>query len=283
MRLSRCGGSDNAGMGQRIEGETVKRLAYGAATGKSATLSFWVRSNKTGTYCVMFGMNNGSSTSSEKYLHVKEYTISSADTWEHKTIVLPANTVQAITTSNSEGFRIIWWLAVGSSDHVSADSWIQSDSYSATSNQVNFMDSASNEWYLTGCQFELGENASDFEHRSFGEELALCQRYFFAEPQTRAYHATLNTFFANTTLFIGLKHLPVPTMRAGPSLSITGNFAAAGTSNKTTSAETITNAIGDDLTSIEIRGTVSSATAGEGANFRNDNDTTATFHLDAEL
>ncbi len=129
-------GSDNAGMGQRIEGNVVKQLAYGAATGKSATLSFWVRSNKTGTYTVMFGMNNSSSTSSEKYLHVKEYTISSANTWEHKEITLPANTVQALTTTTTEGFRIVWWLAVGSSDHVSADTWIQSDSYSSTSNQV---------------------------------------------------------------------------------------------------------------------------------------------------
>jgi hypothetical protein len=171
-------GGDNGGIGQRIEGDTVKRLAYGAATGKSATLSFWVRSNKTGIYNVMFGMNNGSSTSSEKYLHVKEYTISAANTWEHKTILLPANTVQSITTSTTEGFRIVWWLAAGSSDHVSANSWIQSDSYSATSNQVNFMDSASNEWYLTGCQFEIGDTATDFEHRSFGEELSLCQRYY---------------------------------------------------------------------------------------------------------
>jgi len=208
-------GSDNAGMGQRIEGDTVKRLAYGAATGKSATLSFWVRSNKTGTYCVMFGMNNGSGTSSEKYLHVKEYTISSADTWEHKTIVLPANTVQAITTSTSEGFRIVWWLAVGSSDHVSADSWIQSDSYSATSNQVNFMDSADNEWYLTGCQFELGSNASDFEHRSFGEELSLCQRYF--QQYKSAMGGTGDGTSVLPVSFTGL----VP-MRAAATISSTG-------------------------------------------------------------
>ena len=73
--------------------------------------------------------------------------------------------------------EFFWWLAVGSSDHVSADSWIQSDSC-ATSNQVNFMDSASNEWYLTGCQFELGDKATPFEHRSIGEEMILCQRYF---------------------------------------------------------------------------------------------------------
>ena len=209
----------NAGIGQRIEGDTMKRLAYGAATGKSATLSFWVRSNKTGTYCVMFGMNNGSSTSSEKYLHVKEYTISSADTWEHKTILLPANTTQAITTSTSEGFRIIWWLVVGSGDHVSADSWIQDDAYRATSNQVNFMDSADNEWYLTGCQFELGENASDFEHRSYGEELALCQRYYHQLVDGNNQAIGQGSYYNSG---IWQVHVDFPTtMRATPDLIIT--------------------------------------------------------------
>tara|TARA_R100001440_G_scaffold17687_1_gene29720 strand:- start:323 stop:1432 length:1110 start_codon:yes stop_codon:yes gene_type:complete len=224
-------GSDNAGIGQRIEGDTMKRLAYGAATGKSATLSFWVRSNKTGTYCVMFGMNNGSSTSSEKYLHVKEYTISSADTWEHKTILLPANTTQAITTSTSEGFRIVWWLAVGSSDHVSADSWIQSDSFSATSNQVNFMDSASNEWYLTGCQFEIGEQATPFEHRSFGDELRRCQRYFVNYPDTSDGTNIVFVGRGNGTSQISNCNFPMPVvMRASPTFSTIASLNAIGPS-----------------------------------------------------
>ena len=219
-------GSDNGGIGQRIEGDTVKRLAYGAATGKSATLSFWVRSNKTGIYNVMFGMNNASSTSSEKYLHVKEYTISAANTWEHKTILLPANTVQSITTSTTEGFRIVWWLAAGSSDHVSANSWIQSDSYSATSNQVNFMDSASNEWYLTGCQFEIGDTATDFEHRSAGEELALCQRYLYKTPlvpPSHLYHSLCVGMANGTTDMLFVLQFPV-TMRANPTLTTSGSF-----------------------------------------------------------
>ena len=229
-------GGENGGIGQRIEGDTVKRLAYGAATGKSATLSFWVRSNKTGIYNVMFGINNGSSTSSEKYVHVKEYTISAANTWEHKTILLPANTVQSITTSATEGFRIIWWLAAGSSDHVSANSWIQSDSYSATSNQVNFMDSASNEWYLTGCQFEIGDTTTDFEHRSFAEELQLCKRYYqksfiYSQAPVNGGNTTTNSYNGNITGYCGSNNSAIysggqplsPEMRATPTMVTYGN------------------------------------------------------------
>jgi len=226
-------GGDNGGIGQRIEGDTVKRLAYGAATGKSATLSFWVRSNKTGIYNVMFGMNNGSSTSSEKYLHVKEYTISAANTWEHKTILLPANTVQSITTSTTEGFRIVWWLAAGSSDHVSANSWIQSDSYSATSNQVNFMDSASNEWYLTGCQFEIGDTATDFEHRSYGEELSLCQRYYWQNEDVFVYGKSREADRhrdCNVPLPVTMRATPTLTKLTDPS-GFTGSWTQGGKQN----------------------------------------------------
>ena len=261
---------------QNLEGQDLQLLGYGASGAQTVTLSFWVRSNKTGTYVCEL----------RKYDDTRHngvtYTISSADTWEHKTVSFTGDTASALVNSNAGGMKVHFWLAAGSSGTLPS-SWASNTTANQAAGQtVNLADSTDNEWYITGVQLEVGEQATPFEHRSFADELARCQRYFFAEPQTRAYHTTLNGFFSSTTLFIGLKHLPVP-MRAGPSLSITGNFAAAGTANKETSGETITNAIGDDLTSVEIRGTVSSATAGEGANFRNDNDTTATFHLDAEL
>ena len=174
-------GSDNGGILQKFEQQDVERFMYGTSDAESVTLSFWVRSNKTGIYCVQFQTNQGSSTTSERYIHVKEYTINSANTWEKKTLIFPGHTVQAFnaTASNGEGLRVNWWLATGSDDHVSADTWIQSGSFSSTSNQVNFMDSADNEWYLCGCQLEVGSKATPFEHRSFGEELALCQRYYW--------------------------------------------------------------------------------------------------------
>jgi len=169
----------NGGIAQYLEGQDIDHLNYGTSSAESLTLSFWVRSNKTGTYCVQLMMNMGAGSGSERQMHIKEYTISSADTWEKKTLTFTGNTSQAITQTNTDGFRVIWWLSTGSGDHQSADSWISSPFFASTSNQVNFMDSADNEWYLCGCQLEVGEQATPFEHRSYGEELALCQRYFY--------------------------------------------------------------------------------------------------------
>jgi hypothetical protein len=171
--------SENGVIQQTLEAQDVKHLKYGTSSAESLTLSFFVRSNKTGTYCVQLMTNEANSTASNRYIHIKEYSISSADTWEKKTLTFTGLTAAPIdTTDNLAGFRVIWHLTTGSSDSdQSADTWIQSESYKTTSNQVNFMDDADNEWYLCGCQLEVGSQATPFEHRSFGEEITLCRRY----------------------------------------------------------------------------------------------------------
>ena len=171
-------GSHNAGIGQRLEGQDFQHLCYGTSSAKSIVLTFWTKSNKTGTYCVQFATNHGNSDAANRYSFVREYTINTANTWEKKTLTVPGLTTQDIETTNTEGFRVKWWLAVGSNDTTTADAWEQNASYLATSNQVNFMDNTSNEWYLTGCQLEVADTATPFEHRPYGEELALCQRYY---------------------------------------------------------------------------------------------------------
>jgi hypothetical protein len=173
--------SENGVIQQKLEAQDVQQLMYGTSDAKTLTLSFWVRSNKTGTYCVQFMTNQGNSTVGNRYVHVKEYTINDADTWEKKTMVFIGHTAQAFDgDDNSDGLRITWHLVTGADDKIAtADTWTQSPSFLTTSNQVNFMDSADNEWYLCGCQLEVGSQATPFEHRSFGEELALCQRYYY--------------------------------------------------------------------------------------------------------
>ena len=175
-------GSENGAIQQKLEAQDVQQLMYGTSDAKTLTLSFWVRSNKTGTYCVQFMTNQGNSTVGNRYVHVKEYTINSADTWEKKILVLTGHTAQAFDgNDNSDGFRVTWHLVTGADDKTAtADTWTQSPSFLTTSNQVNFMDSADNEWYLCGCQLEVGSypNGNPFEHRSFGDELSLCQRYY---------------------------------------------------------------------------------------------------------
>ena len=172
-------GSQNGGIFMKFEGQDFDQLAYGTSSAKSLTLSFWVRSNKTGTYCCQAQVNTADSTTSNKYSHVKEYTISAVDTWEKKTLTFSGLTAQAITQTTTDGFRMIWWLSVGADDKIaSADTWTQTPSFLSTSNQVNFADSASNEWYVTGVQLEVGTEATPFEHRSFGDELTRCHRYY---------------------------------------------------------------------------------------------------------
>ena len=151
----------------RIEGYNFRPFV-----GKQATLSFWVKSVKTGTYCVSFG----SSTADRSY--VAEYTINAASTWEKKTITLTFDyTGGTWDYANGIGLCIGWALATGSSYQGVADTWNSATDF-GTSNQVNFFDNVANNFWLSQVQFELGSSATVFEYRQFGDELAKCQRYY---------------------------------------------------------------------------------------------------------
>ena len=166
---------------QRIEAQNLAPLRYGTANAKTITLSFWVKSNKTGVYTICFRKNDGT-----VYYLIKEYTISSADTWEQKKITITptegsttliTNSGGEIDNNNGVGLELYFGLGYGSNYHATKDTWSTNEDYS-TSSAVNWMDSTSNNYYVTGIQLELGENATPFEHRSFGDELFRCSRYF---------------------------------------------------------------------------------------------------------
>ena len=143
-------------------------------------VSFWAKSTKAGTYCVfLFSVNN------TQYNIVKEYTLP-ADTWTYVSLSFKGSNNQiAFDNDNTEGLSVGWTLAAGANryENVVDGEWILSTSGQgqgryATSNQVNFFDSTSNVYHLTGVQIEVGDTATDFEHRTYAEELALCQRYY---------------------------------------------------------------------------------------------------------
>ena len=167
------GNGQFAFISQVIELDHIRHLEYGNSHAVTCTLSFYVRSNITGTYCIAL-INDG--TNNRQF--VTEYTINSASTWERKTITIPGDTGG---TWNSNGLRIAWTLAVASNRHTTTvGSWFDdSTARYGTTNQIgNFMSSTSSDFRLTGVQFEVGNYATDFEHRCYAEELSLCQRYY---------------------------------------------------------------------------------------------------------
>jgi len=160
---------------QRIEGQNLQRLHKGTSSAKKTTVQFWVKSNKTGTYiCELFDNDNSGR-------HIgKSYTISSANTWEHKTITFEGDTTGTLGNDNNTSLTLLWWLAAGSglTSGTLQTSWGARDDTNRAVGNVNLADNTANEWYITGVQFEVGETATEFEHRSVQEEFQLCRRYY---------------------------------------------------------------------------------------------------------
>jgi hypothetical protein len=166
---------------QAVEAQNCQHLQWGTAAAKDATLSFWVKSKIAGTYCVAF-----EKADSTAYVDIKEYTIDDADTWEYKTITItPTDGSTTLITGaggiivndSGKGISILFGLAWGSTYHNTKDIWSTNSDYSSDQ-QVNWMSSTSNDFYITGIQFEAGSVATPFEHRTYGDELTKCSRYF---------------------------------------------------------------------------------------------------------
>ena len=201
----------------KAEGHDLQQLNYGSSAATSVTLSFYVRSNVTGVYAVEFRLNAaGTSTIT------KQYTINSANTWERKTLTLPANTATAIDNDNTNGLEISFALAAGSNFTTGSlgTSWASTATASRyAGHAANVMSSTSNEWLITGVQFELGEQATPFEHRSYGETLARCKRYYDRsdEGDGNTVGWTVNSGGSGVTYHFPYKYST--TMRAAPTLT----------------------------------------------------------------
>jgi len=172
---------------QLFEGQDLQQLKKGTSNAEKVTVSFWIKSTITGTYILeLDDVDNTRGIS-------KSYTVSSSNTWEHKTITFEGDTTGAFDNDNANSLRLTWALGAGSDFQgvTLATSWASiSDGDARYEGQVNAVNSDSNNIYFTGIQLEVGSQATPFEHRSFGEELALCQRYF---QQSYAHGVTAGT------------------------------------------------------------------------------------------
>jgi len=200
----------------KLEGQMVQHLQYGSSNAQTVTLSFWVRSSKTGTYTLEYYLNH------DNRHYTKTYTIDTANTWEKKTITITGDTTGVVDNDNTNGLLVKWWLAAGSNftggTYTDATWATRTTANAVSSSNVNIADSTSNDWYITGVQLEVGSTATDFENLPYDVQLARCQRYYYHLTDDTSSELVGAGYWGTTTSARGAVYFPV-TMRTSPSLS----------------------------------------------------------------
>jgi len=201
--------SDYISIRQCVEGYNMADLMWGTANAKTVTLSFWVRSSLTGTFGGV--LKNADNTRSYPFT----YTISSANTWEYKTITIAGETSGTWLTTNGNGIALIFGLGVGTTFQGTAGSWASANYWNATG-ATSVVGTNGATFYITGVQLEVGSTATSFDYRPYGTELALCQRYYYKFNPNSASRAMSVTGQAVSSTAIGFA-TPFPvTMRDRP-------------------------------------------------------------------
>ena len=211
-----------------LEGYTTNVLAQGSSTAKQYTLSFWVKSSLTGTFGGAYSNNQGNR------FYAWTYTIDAANTWERKSITITGSTDGYWESTNGAGLHIYWTLGAGSGVQTSAGVWGTSFKRGATGT-TDVVATNGATWQITGVQLEVGDTATPFEHRSYGDELAKCQRYF----ELLDYSGSVGNAISNSTQWGGTTDQWGNIMykypkRATPSGSVSGSVIIYGKGNIST-------------------------------------------------
>ena len=219
-------GSENYILRYIGEEQDISGAGLGTSSCKQLTVSFSVKTNKTGTHgfqIYLYGNQPNMTVA---------YTVSSANTWERKTITLPTYTTSYTHgADNAQGFMIDWNLSSGPDDIMAPYNWATGSSAArGVTGQVNMLDTVGNYFQLTNVQLEIGDTATSFEHRSYQDELAHCQRYFYkisAAASGTGSHKHIGTmqYYGGQYPYGKMLDLPVP-MRTIPTGSFTGDIRA---------------------------------------------------------
>ena len=196
----------------KYEGQHLQGFNKGTASAKKFAVSFYVKSSKTGTHIVSLSDQDNSRQVSQAY------TVDSADTWEHKKMIFPADTTGTFDNDNAFSMQIFWWLGAGS-DRTSGTlntSWASITNANRAVGQVNLADNTSNNWYITGVQVEVGDQCSEFEHLPFEVQEQRCQRYCMVYGNGQNFSGG----YYNASSYVCEIYFPTK-MRAAPSVSCT--------------------------------------------------------------
>jgi len=210
----------------KMEGQDLQRLKKGTSSAEAVTISFWCKSNLTGTYTLEI-------YDSDNTRHFPQnYTISSADTWEHKVLTFAGDTTGTFSNDNAHSAVLVWWLAAGSNytGGTQSTAWASASSANTrvSSSIVNMSSSTSNEFLLTGVQMEVGSYNTPFEFESYETTLEKCYRYYHSSYVPGTTPGASNAVNADCTLQTAwndgnapFPHFPKE-MRAAPSVVVRG-------------------------------------------------------------
>lgn len=270
---------------QRIEGSNIYDFSWGTPGARTATLSFWVNSPIAGTYCA--AIQNSALNRS----YVAEYTVSAANTWERKTVVIPGPTSGDWSTDNSEGLRVCFDMGSGTNYNTTAGAW-QVGNFTRTSGALSFSaqalvsSSLSNNFYVTGVQLELGSVATPYEMIPYGKQLESCQRYFARMGSLSGNNVGFGagaTWQGGASAGRAMIYMKYPQqMRSVPTIAQSGT-AIYNTQIRALSATPLDSAnYGTDSLYVNVNTGANTQTVGQGVLWTG-NSSTAYVDLDAEL
>lgn len=205
---------------QIIEGQNLQAIRKGTASAQQVTISFWVKSNKTGTYILDFYDEDNARSCS------KSYSILVASTWEYKSLTFPADTVGIFENDANSSAHIRWWLGAGSSYQTAPlqTTWGAAGA-SVAAGQVNLADTVNNAWQMTGAQLTVGSVSVPFEFKSFADDLRECLRYFWRHT-SRTNDANITTALIYTgNLVLAPIFFPVPARSNAPTVTASSGAA----------------------------------------------------------